>query len=71
MLMIDLGIVLAAFATLRWGSISTWATMAFVPTAIQAMAGTLRLDHPAVLKRVGLISTVHSILFAMIFIALA
>jgi hypothetical protein len=56
---------------LRWGSISTWATLAFVPTAIQALVGTLRLDHPAVLKRVGLISTVHSILFAIIFIVLA
>lgn len=70
-LVIDSLVVLAAFGSLRWSSISTWATLAFAPTAIQAVVGTIRLDHPAVLKRVGIISTFHSILFVVLFILLA
>ncbi|MDD5542528.1 MAG: YwiC-like family protein [Acidobacteriia bacterium] len=70
-LVMDSLLVLVAFGSLRWSSFSGWATLAFAPTAIQAIAGTIRLDHPAVLKRVGIISTIHSILFVALFIILA
>lgn len=70
-LLIDLAILTLALFSLRMGSLSSWAILAFVPTALQAIIGTLRLDHPAKFKRVGIISTLHSISFAAIVIWLA
>ncbi|MBZ5538866.1 MAG: YwiC-like family protein [Acidobacteriia bacterium] len=57
--------------TLRVGSLSPFIILAFVPTFLQAIIGTIRLDRPAKLKRVGIISTVHSIVFAVLVILLA
>jgi hypothetical protein len=70
-LTLDATFLTLAFFTLQLGSISPWIILAFVPTTFQAIVGTLRLNHPAKLKRVGVISTVHSTLFALIVIALA
>lgn len=67
----DWVILLAVFLILEQGLLSPWATVALVPTAIQALVGAARLDHPAKLKRVGILSTMHSILFAALLIWLA
>lgn len=70
-LAIETALLASAVLALRLGSVSPWILLGFVPTIFQAIAGTLRLDHPAKLKRVGVISTVHSILFAVAVIWLA
>jgi hypothetical protein len=65
-----LGVVALATALVAAGSLSWLALLAFVPVGFQAVVGTLRLDRPATLKRVGIISAVHSALFAIAVIAL-
>jgi hypothetical protein len=65
------GVVALAAAVVAAGPLSAAVLLAFLPVAVQAIAGTLRLDRPAVLKRVGIISTAHSALFAIAVIALA
>ncbi len=70
-LAIDCGIVAAVFLILKYGSLSPWALVALAPTMLQAIIGTIRLDRPARLKRIGIISTAHSILFAAILILTA
>lgn len=67
----DVAILVLAFFILRRGSLSLLTLIAFLPTMAQAIVGTLRLDHPAKLKRVGVLATVYSILFAAIVIWLA
>ena len=71
MLALDVTILALVFVMLRAGSMSPRSVLAFAPTLIQAIIGTIRLNRPAKLKRVGIISTVHSILFAGILIWLA
>jgi hypothetical protein len=68
---IDLAILAAVPIALGFGSLSAWAVLAFVPTAAQTLAGVARLDRPARLKRVGILATAHSILFALLLIGLA
>ncbi len=70
-LAIDLAILAAVLLALRLTSLSPWAVLAFVPAAIQTIVGAARLDHPARLKRVGILATAHSVLFAVIVIWLA
>lgn len=65
------GIVALAAAVVGAGSLPPRVLVAFVPVALQAIVGTLRLHRPAVLKRVGIISAVHSAIFAIAVIALA
>jgi hypothetical protein len=67
----EAAILALVFLTVRMGSLSPRIILAFAPTFIQALIGTLRLDRPARLKRVGIISSVHSILFAVLVILLA
>lgn len=67
----DVAILVVAFFILRRGSISLLTLIAFLPTTTQAIIGIIRLDHPAKLKRVGVLATVYSILFAGIVIWLA
>ncbi len=70
-LAIDLAILAAVLLALRLGSLSPWAVLAFVPAAIQTVGGAARLDHPARLKRVGILATAHSVLFAILVVWLA
>jgi hypothetical protein len=70
-LLMEGGLVLVSAAVVRLGGLSAWTMIAFAPTAIQALVGTLRLHHPAVLKRVGIISSVHATLFVILVIVLA
>lgn len=70
-LCLNVVILSLVFFTLRVGSLSSFLILAFVPTFMQAIIGTMRLDRPAKLKRVGIISTVHSIVFAVLVILLA
>ncbi len=68
---LDVVVLLAAFAAVRLGPFSTLTLGAFLPAAIQAIAGVARLDRPAALKTVGLLLTAHSILFALLVVWLA
>ena len=68
---IDLAILAAVLIALGFGSLSPWAVLAFVPTAAQTLVGAARLDRPARLKRVGILATVHSIVFALLVVWLA
>ena len=65
---IDLAILAAVLIALGFGSLSPWAVLAFVPTAAQTLVGAARLDRPARLKRVGILATAHSIVFALLVI---
>jgi hypothetical protein len=71
MLVIDAAILLAALAAVRLGPFSPLALAAFIPAALQTTAGIARLDRRASLKRVGILLTVHSILFGLAVICLA
>lgn len=68
---VQVGLVAVSLLALRLGGLSAAALAGFVPVAIQAIAGTLTLDRPVVLKRVGLLSTAHSVLFGVAVILLA
>lgn len=70
-LSLNLIILSLVFLSLRMGPLSPLIILAFVPTFLQAIIGTIRLDRPARLKRVGIISTGHSIVFAVLVIWLA
>lgn len=70
-LVVQVGLVAVSLLALRLGGLSAEALAGFVPVAIQAIVGTLTLDRPVVLKRVGLLSTAHSILFGVAVILLA
>ncbi len=70
-LITDSAIAATVLMILMEGPMSLWAILALVPIMIQAIVGTFRLNHPAKLKRVGILSTIHSILFAAILIWLA
>jgi len=71
MLAMDAALLLGALLALRLGSVSALALWAFVPAAAQVVVGTARLDRPAPLKRVGILVTAHSILWALLVIWLA
>ncbi len=68
---IDLAILAAVLIVLGFGSLSPWAVLAFAPTAAQTLVGAARLDRPARLKRVGILATAHSIVFALLLVWLA
>lgn len=70
-LSLQVGLVAAALLALRLGGLSIAALLGFAPVAVQAVVGTLTLHRPVVLKRVGQLSTVHSILFGAAVILLA
>lgn len=70
-LAVDLAILAAVRVALQAGSLSPWAVLAFVPTAMQTLVGAARLHRPARLKRVGILATAHSIAFALLVIWLA
>ncbi|HET7875743.1 MAG TPA: YwiC-like family protein [Methylomirabilota bacterium] len=70
-LALDAVILVSAWGALRLGGFSPLALLAFAPTGGQALAGVARLHRPAVLKRVGLIATAHSVLFALLLVWLA
>lgn len=69
-LAVDAGLAVLAVAALALGEFSTRGLVAFLPAAVQAVAGVWRLDRPAVLKRVGLLLLAHSIVFGLLLIAL-
>jgi YwiC-like protein len=62
-------IAAAAVALALLGPLSPLVGLAFVPVAVQAIAGTLTLHRRAHLKRVGILSTAHAAIFAAIVIA--
>jgi hypothetical protein len=68
---VETAIVALAAVVVTQGALSTSALLAFAPVAIQAVVGVVRLHHPARLKRVGIISTIHALVFAFLVIALA
>jgi hypothetical protein len=63
---VNVAVLAVGVLALRLGGLSLLAMLGFIPVAIQALAGILRLDRPAVLKRVGILSTIHSVLFAVL-----
>jgi hypothetical protein len=63
---VNVAVLAVGVIALRLGGLSLLAMLGFVPVAIQALAGIVRLDRPAVLKRVGILSTIHSVLFAVL-----
>ena len=67
----ELAILAAVLIALRFGGLSPWTVLAFVPTAAQTLVGVARLDRPARLKRVGILATAHAIAFALLVIWLA
>jgi YwiC-like protein len=71
MLAMDAVLLLGALLALLLGSFSTLALWAFLPAVAQAVVGIVRLDRPAPLKRVGILVTAHSILWAILVIWLA
>jgi hypothetical protein len=69
-LAVDAVLGVAAFAALRMAGLPALGLIAFVPAALQALAGVARLHRPAVLKRVGFLMLAHSIAFALLLVAL-
>jgi hypothetical protein len=70
-LALDAAVVVAAWGALRLGGLSPAALAAFGPVAVQALVGVARLHRPARLKRLGLLAVAHSVVFALLVIALA
>lgn len=70
-LAMEVGVLALAAGVVWLASLSPWVLLAFASVAGQALVGTARLDRPASLKRVGLISTAHALLFAAVVVALA
>jgi hypothetical protein len=59
------GLVLGLSALVVWWSpLSPLVLLGFATVAVQAVVGAARLHRPASLKRVGLISAIHSVVFA-------
>lgn len=62
----DLLVLAVAALAVRVGGFSPLALLGFASVAVQAVVGVVRLDRPAVLKRVGLLATFHAVLFAVL-----
>ncbi|MBI1734953.1 MAG: hypothetical protein HYR51_07245 [Candidatus Rokubacteria bacterium] len=60
-----------ALLAIRVGGFSPLAIVAFGTVAVQAVAGVIRLDRPAPLKRVGILATVHAVVFAVLVVGLS
>jgi hypothetical protein len=67
----DAALVVVAWLAIRLGGFSPLALVAFATVAVQAVAGVVRLDRPAPLKQVGIIATLHAVVFAILVIGLA
>jgi hypothetical protein len=64
-------VVVLAGLVVWWARLSPLVMLGFTTVAVQALVGAARVDRPASLKRVGLISTAHSVVFAAAVIFLA
>jgi hypothetical protein len=53
------------------GSLSPLALLAFVAPIVQTVAGVVRIDRPAPLRRLGILLLVHAILFGLVVIVLS
>ncbi len=70
-LVVDGVLLVTAIAALGIASIPLRAMLAVVPAAAQTVAGIVRLDRPATLKRVGIAMTLHAAAFTLLMIAFA
>lgn len=70
-LAVEAALVAAAGGVVWLGALSPLVLLGFATTAVQAVAGVVRLDRPPSLKRVGILSVAHSLVFALVVIALA
>ncbi len=68
---IEVALLAVAASALRLGGLSSDALLGFAPLLLQFVVDTARLDRPPPLKRVGILATVSSILFALFVIRLA
>ena len=68
---VDAAIALGVLGLLRLGGLSPLAGLAFVPVAVQTVAGVARLDRPVSLKRLGIVATAHTVVFSVLLIGLA
>lgn len=69
-LALGLTMLAVVVAAIHLGSFSTLGLAAFAPAAVQTGVGIARLDRPAALKRIGILVTIHSMLFAILVIGL-
>lgn len=70
-LALDAAILLAAAVAVRLGAGSPLVLTAFAAPAVHAPASVARLDRAVPLRRVGIVATVHAILFAALVVRLA
>lgn len=67
----DLGVLAVAGLAVVVGGFSPLVLASFATVALQTLAGVVRLDRPAVLKRVGVLATLHAAVFAALVVWLA